>query len=79
MPYELNHVKLSDIDLERGSISIHSFKSHSSSIFMLPNQMLALLKEYAALYNLDFPLPPSEYICKAWQKYMKVVADKLQD
>jgi len=50
MPYELSRVKVSDIDLEKRILTVRGYKGHSSRIFKLSSETLAMLKQYLNKY-----------------------------
>jgi integrase len=80
MPYELSRVKLEDIDIEKGVITVRGFKGHTSRIFKLKDETVAMLKEYLKRYGSSKQLFPSSlYMCKMWRKFKKKTAIKLQD
>ena len=79
MPYELSRMKVSDIDLEKGILTVRGYKGHSSRAFKLSNETLAMLKQYLNRYYAEYPFPKSEWIGKMWRKYRNRVANKLKD
>jgi integrase len=80
MPYELSRIKLEDIDVEKGVISVRGFKGHTSRIFKLKDETVAMLKEYLRRYGSSKQIFPSSlYMCKMWRRFKKKTATKLQD
>jgi integrase len=80
MPYELSRIKLEDIDIEKGVISVRGFKGHTSRIFKLKDETVAMLKEYLRRYGSSKQIFPSSlYMCKMWRRFKKKTAIKLQD
>jgi len=75
MPYELSKVSLSDIDLDKGLLSVQGFKGHASRTFKLRPNTVAKLKWYVAHYGNKAKLfPGSEYLSKAWRRNRNSVA-----
>ena len=80
MPYELSRVRLEDIDVERGVITVRGYKGHASRVFKLSQETTAMLKEYLRRYGSGKQLFPSSlYMCKMWRRFKKKTAVKLQD
>ena len=79
MPFELHNVSQRDIDLERGTISITGGKGHSSRIFKLRQEKLAMLKFYIAENPQQYPFLESQWIGKMWRKFRNSLAEKIKD
>jgi len=80
MPYELSQVKLRDIDLERGTLSVQGFKGHTSRIFKLKASTLDMLRVYLERYRENERLfPSSEAMQKAWTRVRDILTEKLKD
>ena len=79
MPYELSRMKVSDIDLEKGILTVRGYKGHSSRMFKLTSETLAMLKQYLNKYYAEHPFPKSEWIGKMWRRYRNRVAEKLKN
>ena len=80
MPYELHNVKLRDIDLERGILSIRGYKGHASRTFKLKSETVAMLKWYVNTFRDKKPLFPNpRAINVAWRRYRKRASEKFQD
>jgi integrase len=79
MPFELSNVSLSDMDLDKGTIVVRGFKGHSSRVFKLRSDTLAMLKEYVAKYYCDKPFPNAVWIGKIWRRIRNRIAEKLKD
>ena len=72
-------MKVSDIDLEKGILTVRGYKGHSSRVFKLSNETLAMLKQYLNKHYAEHPFPKSEWIGKIWRRYRNRVAGKLKD
>ncbi len=79
MPYELAHVSLKDIDLDKGTLVVRGFKGHSSRVFKLKNDTLAILKEYVHRYYCEKPFPDADWMGSVWRRVRNRVAEKLKD
>jgi len=80
MPSELSRVRMKDIDLERGIVTVRGYKGHSSRVFKLSSQTVAMLKVYLAKRgNREYPFPTSDWICKYYRKMRNRLAEKLHD
>jgi len=79
MPFELHNVNQRDIDLERGTISITGSKGHSSRIFKLKQETLAMLRSYLAKNTQQYPFPEAQWIGKMWRKFRNSLAEKIKD
>jgi len=79
MPFELSNVFLNDMDLDKGTIVVRGFKGHSSRVFKLKSDTLAMLKEYVAKYCNSKPFPDTLWIGKVWRRIRNRIAEKLKD
>lgn len=80
MPFELCNVTSRDIDFEKGTLAVQGFKGHSSRLFKLKSETLAMLKEYLSKYGFsERPFPKSEYMGKIWRRFRNRVAKKLKE
>ena len=80
MPSELSRIRMKDIDLDRGILTVRGYKGHSSRVFKLTSQTVAMLKVYLAKRgNREYPFPTSEWIGKYYRKMRNRLADKLKD
>ena len=79
MPHELSRVSLRDVDLERGLLNVQGHKGHSSRVFKLKPQTLAMLKTYLAKNRKECPFPSSEWICKCYRQHRNRIAEKLNE
>jgi integrase len=74
MPYELSRVRYSDINFDRGLLTVQGFKGHSSRVFKLSDETIAMLKLYFNKYQ---SFPEAIWIKKMWIKTRNKVACKL--
>jgi integrase len=82
MPFELSQVKLDDIDLEHGMLSIQGFKGHAGRVFKLRQETQAMLKEYLGKYTKSTEkkvFPSADMIGKRWRKFRNKLAEQLHD
>jgi len=79
MPYELAHVSLRDIDLDKGTLAARGFKGHSSRAFKLKSETLAMLKEYVQKYYKEYPFPDADWMGKIWRRIRNRTAEKLKE
>jgi integrase len=79
MPYELANVSLKDIDLDRGTLVVRGFKGHSSRVFKLKDDTLAILKDYIRKYYCEKPFPDADWMGSVWRRVRNKVAEKLKD
>jgi integrase len=80
MPHELHNVTIRDIDLDRATIAIQGFKGHSSRIFKLKPETLAMFKTYLKEHGNTKPLfPNSRCMLKAWMRARNLLAEKLKE
>jgi len=76
MPYELSKVSRNDIDFDRGLLTVQGFKGHSSRVFKLSDETVAMLKLYFSKYQ---SFPEAVWIKKMWIKTRNKVACKLSE
>jgi integrase len=80
MPKELHNARLKDIDFDSGTLAIQGLKGHTSRIFKLKEETLAMLKSYTGMYASSPSLfPNSKAMLKAWVRVRELLATKLQD
>jgi integrase len=78
MPFELARVSLKDIDLEKGALNARGFKGHSSRVFKLKSETLAMLKEYVQKYYKEYPFAEADWMGKIWGRIRNRTAEKLK-
>jgi integrase len=76
MPYELSRVSKSDIDFDRGLLTVQGFKGHNSRVFKLSDETIAMLKLYFSKYQ---SFPEAIWIKKMWIKTRNKVSFKLNE
>jgi integrase len=80
MPKELHNARLKDIDFDAGTLAIQGLKGHTSRIFKLKQETLAMLKTYASQFGSGPSLfPNSKAMLKTWVRVRELLATKLQD
>jgi len=80
MPKELHNVRLKDIDFDSGTLAVQGLKGHTSRIFKLKEETLAMLKSYTGFYASDPSLfPNSKAMLKAWVRVRELLTNKLKD
>jgi hypothetical protein len=80
MPKELSCVSLRDIDFERETITLRGRKGHHSRTIKLRPSVVAMLKTYLVRIGNKEPIfPTSKQMTKAWIKYRKRLAERLNE
>jgi integrase/recombinase XerD len=79
MPYELANVSLKDIDLDKGTLVVRGFKGHSSRVFKLKDDTVAILKDYIRKYYCEKPFPDADWMGSVWRRVRNKLAEKLKD
>jgi len=80
-PIELYRLTLKNVDLERGIIYPKTAKGGAGRTLIIPNQTLAMLKNYIAKYNIgqsDRLTPNRRRLCDIWVHGRNATATKLQ-
>ena len=81
-PVEVGNIKLKDIDLEKGTISIYSAKHGNPRMVKVSSKTLAMLKEYITNKNFDLDdrlFPHSGVISNTFGRLRTSLARKLKN
>ena len=81
-PVEVGNIKLKDIDLEKGTISIYSAKHGNPRMVKVSSKTLAMLKEYITNKNFDLDdrlFPHSAVISNTFGRLRTSLARKLKN
>jgi integrase len=81
-PVEIGNLTLSDIDLEKGMLSVYSAKNGVPRVLKLTSQTLAMLKEHAKRKHFslnDRLFPSGSIISNTYERLKASVAKKLND
>jgi integrase len=79
MPEELHRVRLRDIDLENGTISLPGCKYHKPRVRKLKTQTLAMLNRFLGDKQSEQPFPSSRQMYEAWRRARNNVSESLRD
>jgi len=75
---ELHNTPRTDIDLERGIISIKGTKGHASGTYKLKAKTLDMLREYLAKHQEPYPFPRPKIMGQMWLQFRNQLADNIK-